>query len=113
MRWSSHIANGCVPADPIATAQLAELAAGLARVLARVGGYLEHGLHQLRLHVALGVRHRFEHDLDAVHEVKRLRIDDHELLFDAQRVARPRESVLHARHGTSRWGYPPGRTHGT
>ena len=49
------------------------------------------------IHVALGVRHRLEHGLDAVHELERLRIDDHELLFDAQRVAGAREVVLHPR----------------
>src|SRR3954469_3161859 len=92
-----------------APAQLAKLLAGLARVARRRGRDLEHGLHQLGLDVALGLRHRFEHGLDAIRELERLGIDDHELLFDTQRVAGARESVLHARHGTSRWGYPPPR----
>src|SRR6185503_2340089 len=90
-----------------AAAELAQLLARLARVARGRGRDLEHGLHQLGLDVALGRRHRFEHGLDAIHELERLGIDDHELLFDAQRVAGARESVLHARHGTSRWGYPP------
>jgi hypothetical protein len=85
--------------------QVAQLGARLARVPARRGRDLEDRLHQLGLDVTLSVRrHRFEHGLDAVHELEGLGIDDHELLLDAERVARARESVLHARHGSRGFG---------
>jgi hypothetical protein len=76
-------------------AQVAQLGPGLARVLARRGGDLADRLHQLRLHLALGRRHRLEHRLDRVRELERLRVDDHELLLDPEREARAGEPVLH------------------
>ena len=88
--------------------QLAQLRAGLARRLAGGRGDLEHRLHQLGLHVARSLGDGLEHGLDAVDELERLGIDDHELLFDPQRVARAREPVLHARHATHGIGHRTG-----
>ena len=46
-------------------------------------------------------RNVLEQALDRVDEVVRLRVDDHELLLDAERVAGPGEVVLHlAREAT-------------
>ena len=44
MRWSSHIANGCVPAEPmhrpLRSARLGDLAAQRAQLRARLAGVL-------------------------------------------------------------------------
>ena len=79
-------------------AQRAQLVAGLARVAARLGGDLADRLHQLGLDLAVlvDVVQYLEQPLDRTGQVERVPIDDHELLFDADRVRRARETVLHA-----------------
>ena len=77
-------------------AQLAKLDAGLARVPARLRRDLADRLHQLGLD---GVRlaQRVEERFDRIRELERLRVHDHQLFLDADRVGGARESVLHAR----------------
>jgi hypothetical protein len=74
-------------------AQVAQLLGGLGGVVARLGGDLEHRLHQLRLD--LPRRRLVEERLDRVREREGVGIDDHQLLLDADRVARTPESGLH------------------
>src|SRR5262249_7325526 len=69
----------------------AELPQGLAdvgRCSADGGRDLEHRLHQLRVHVRLELvaGHRLEHGVDVLDEVERLRVEEHVLLLDAERV---------------------------
>jgi hypothetical protein len=80
-------------------AQPAQLGARLARIRARLGGDLEHRLVELGLDVAAAVRGILEEILDRVREIPRLAVDDHQLLLDAQRVARPGEVRLHGAGG--------------
>ena len=104
MRWSSHRANGWVPAEPIAypsgaaraatdARELPQLIAGLRDGPARVGRDLEHRLHELRLDVAVG--RRPEQLLDGVDQIERAGVEDHELLLDADGVAGRCEVVIH------------------
>src|SRR5439155_26098243 len=59
---------------------------------------LEHRLHQLRVDPRLElavVGHPSEHRVDVLHEVTRLRVEEHVLLLDAERVRVARsEAVL-------------------
>ena len=64
---------------------------------ARLGRDLEHRLHQLGLDLARVGCGVLEQRLDRVDEVEDLGVDDHQLLLDADRVARPGEVVLHRR----------------
>jgi hypothetical protein len=75
-------------------AQRSQLVAGLDGVRARIGRDLQDRLHELRLDLA--VRRVLEERLDRVHQVERPGVADHQLLFDADRVARPGEVVLHS-----------------
>jgi hypothetical protein len=80
-----------------AATQVLELTGGLAHVATHLRRDLEHGLHQLGLHVALGlVRHRLDHLLDRRDQLHRLGVDDHQLLLDAERVQGPCEVMFHA-----------------
>jgi hypothetical protein len=75
------------------TAEVAQLHARFGGVGARLGGDLQHRLHKLGLDLPVG---RFlEQRLDRVDELVRLAVDDHQLLFDADRVGRAGERVLH------------------
>ena len=78
-------------------AQRAQLAARLARVRARRRRDLADRLHQLGLDLARGSSPRRPSSRPSIEfdEIERLGIDDHELLLDAERVARAREPVLH------------------
>ena len=85
-------------------AQPAQLGARLARVGARLGGDLEHRLVELGLdaaHVVVAARRAavIEDLLDRAHEVPGLALDDHQLLLDAERVARAAEVRLHGAGG--------------
>jgi hypothetical protein len=68
--------------------QGAQLKLHLARVGAGRRGDLAHGLHQLRLDLTgrIGVHEGVQQPLDRVRQVQRLRVDDHQLLLDAERV---------------------------
>ena len=71
---------------------------GLGGVGRRTGRDLQHGLHQLGLDLprrGVGPLGIFEQGLDGVDELIGAGVDDHQLLFDADRVARPAEVVLH------------------
>ena len=83
--------------DP--AAQAAQLGARLARVLARLRGDLEHGLVELGLDLLLRALGVLEEVFDRVHEIPRLALDDHQLLLDAERVARAAEVRLHGAGG--------------
>jgi hypothetical protein len=78
-------------------AQCPQLLAGLHRVRARVGGNLEHRLHQLGLDLTR--RRRLEQALDRVDQLERLGVEDHQLLLDPDRVGRSDEFVLHRAAG--------------
>ena len=107
IRWSSHIANGCVPAEPIVSPRFG---GGLRMTCARsarswraglgacsrtgVGRDLEHRLHQLGLDLAV-VGASSSRVSIALTRSSVSRVDDHQLLLDAERVARPGEAVLH------------------
>jgi hypothetical protein len=93
-------------------AQRDELLAGGRDALARRRRDLEHGLHQLRLHlpVELG-RDRREQHLDLLGEVEALGVEDHQLLLDADRERGAGEAVFEhvaegfrgAGSGASQW----------
>jgi hypothetical protein len=72
-------------------AQRAELGAGLGGVGARIGGDLEHRLHELGLDLPL--RGILEQRLDGVDQVQGLGVDDHQLFLDADGAGRPDEVV--------------------
>ena len=80
-----------------APAQLAELTPGLPRVAARLGRDLADRLHELGLDGAR-LADRLQERLDRIGELERLRVHDHQLLFDADGVRGARESVLHGAH---------------
>src|SRR3954452_3816881 len=75
------------------TPQAAQLGARLGQVGAGLGRHLEHRLHELRLDLA--VRRVLLQALDRVHELERLGVEDHQLLFDADRVRGAGELRLH------------------
>jgi hypothetical protein len=79
--------------------QPTQLGPGLRDAVAGAGGDLADRFHELRLDVAgdPGLGQRLEQRLDRVGEVERLRVDDHQLLLDADREGSPREGVLHKR----------------
>ena len=70
-----------------------QLLLGLLDAFARVGRDLEHRLHQLGLDLADlgGLEQRF----DRADELERRAVEDHQFLFDANRVGRACEPVLH------------------
>ena len=74
-------------------AQRPQLIARLVGVGARVGRDLEHRFHQLGLDLAGGGR--LEQRLDRVDQLERLPVEDHQLLFDPDRVRRARKLVFH------------------
>ena len=65
---------------------------------------LDHRLHQLGVHALgeLALGHLREHRVDVLHEVPRLRVEQHELLLDAERVRVARaEAVVERRSSAS------------
>jgi hypothetical protein len=92
MRWSSHRANGWVPA---------QLRAGLAHVLARLRGDLEHGLVELGLDVAgvVVAAALLQQPFDRIGQLPALRVEDHQLFLDAHGVAGAGEVRLHGAGG--------------
>ena len=82
--------------------QPGQLAARLRGVAARRRGDLAHRLHELGLHVALGVRVGRSGSSPSI-ELVRSRVSgihDHQLLLDPEGVAGAREPVLHQREPT-------------
>ena len=75
-------------------AQCPELLTRFDRIAARIGRDLEHGFHQLGLDLPGGCR--LEQSLDRVDELERLGVENHQLLFDADREGRAAEPVFHA-----------------
>ena len=91
-------------------AEREQLAAGGADVRAGRGGDLKDRLQQLGLDAA-GGRILPQDRVDLVREVQRAGVEDHQLLLDADRVARPGELVLHL--GRPPRGTAPGCMLGT
>ena len=76
-------------------AQLGQLGAGLVDVVARRRRDLEDRGQELRLHLALVLgRDGFEDRLDLAREVERVRVEEHQLLFDPDRERRACEGVF-------------------
>src|SRR5262245_3795990 len=75
------------------TPQGAQHPVGLAHVPGGVGRDLEHGLHQLRLELA--VRRLLDQLVDGVDQRVRAAIEDHQLLLDADRIRGAGEIRLH------------------
>ena len=75
------------------TPQRAQRGARLAHVRARLGRDLEHGLQQLRLDLAVG--RVLEQVVDRVDQRVAVRIEDHQLLLDPDRVRGAAELRLH------------------
>ncbi len=75
--------------------QPAHVVAGLRDVLAGRCGDLQHALQQLGLDLAVALV-GVDDGLDLVGELERLAVEDHQLLLDAQRVARPGELGVHS-----------------
>ena len=102
-------------------AKLPQLLGGLGHALARLGGDLEHRLHQLGLHLPLELRrHGGEDRLDLLGQAQAVGVEDHQLLLDADRERGAVEAVfehewarlLWAPWGSGRVEGRPGRTSG-